>query len=87
MNVCPQFQSFNNGNWKSLEATQRAYAMRWVPFYLQSVQLQMINLIKQMMCKLCPGRIGGDETRSEYVRYIPVIQADVPARTMCRHGF
>ena len=29
---------------------------------------------------------GVDETRSGYVRYVPVMQADVPARTTCRHG-
>ena len=26
MNVAPQFQSFNNGNWKSLEMATRKYA-------------------------------------------------------------
>ena len=26
MNVMPQFQSFNNGNWKSIEASVRDYA-------------------------------------------------------------
>ena len=26
MNVAPQFQSFNNGNWKSLELATRKYA-------------------------------------------------------------
>ena len=29
---------------------------------------------------------GGNETRSGYLRYVPVIQADVPACTTCRHG-
>ena len=30
--------------------------------------------------------LGGDETRSGYVRYIQGYQPNVPARTMCRHG-
>ena len=30
--------------------------------------------------------IGGDETRSGYVRYVQGIQPNVPAHTMCRHG-
>ena len=30
---------------------------------------------------------GGDETRLKYMRYVPAIQADVPARTTCRHSF
>ena len=29
---------------------------------------------------------GGDETRSGYMRYIPVIQADISAHTTCRHA-
>ena len=31
-------------------------------------------------------KIGGDETRLGYVRYVQGIQPNVPAHTTCRHG-
>ena len=37
-------------------------------------------------CKFCRTILGGNETRSGYMRYIPVMHADVPACTTCRHG-
>ena len=30
--------------------------------------------------------LGGDETRSGYMRYIQGIQPNIPACTTCRHG-
>ena len=37
INVAPQFQSFNNGNWKALEMNTRDLAMKYERLYRQYV--------------------------------------------------
>ena len=44
---------------------------KWIIVYLANLNCAML---------------GGDETRSGYVRYLQGNQSNVPAHTTCRHG-
>ena len=47
--------------------------------------VHLFKILKLSFCISHSKRRGGDYMRSGCMRYVPVIQADVPAHTTCRH--